>query len=111
MPEAVPRRCQGDVKAVPKAVPEAVPRRCQRWCQGGAKAVPEAVPSWCQRRCPGGAKAVPRYPFVTLPTRGVLVERVQLRLGSEAPLDDSKTAEEVDLFRRASEVVVEVLER
>tara|TARA_B100000787_G_C15956327_1_gene191249 strand:- start:172 stop:447 length:276 start_codon:yes stop_codon:yes gene_type:complete len=30
------------------------------------------------------------------------------RLGSEAPLDSSKTAEEVEMFRRASEVVVEV---
>lgn len=30
------------------------------------------------------------------------------RLGSEAPLDGAKTAEEVDMFRRASEVVVEV---
>ena len=30
------------------------------------------------------------------------------RLGSEAPLDGSQTAEEVEMFRRASEVVVEV---
>ena len=39
---------------------------------------------------------------------GVPVERVRLRLGSEAPLDGARTAEEVQLFRRASEVVVEV---
>ena len=39
---------------------------------------------------------------------GVPAERVRLRLGSEAPLDGARTAEEVQLFRRASEVVVEV---
>ena len=35
------------------------------------------------------------------------VERVRLRLGSEEPLDGARTAEEVELFRRASVVVVE----
>jgi hypothetical protein len=30
------------------------------------------------------------------------------RLGSDAPLDGSKTAEEVEMFRRASEVVLEI---
>jgi len=30
------------------------------------------------------------------------------RLGLEPPLDGSKTAEEVEMFRRSSEVVVEV---
>ena len=39
---------------------------------------------------------------------GVPAERVRLRLGSEAPLDGARTAEEVELFGRATEAVVEV---